>query len=234
MKTLVERYTANIQTYNELTINQWAGDFILARAMSDADIQLSQVWPTLEGEMPSALNMESTSTRGRHLWCYNAATYHHMTPDDIYSYYDFDRSWNSQVSSSLPYLSIRAFGFEKLTSYPDFQERGLPRHGDLFRHMVFPQIRDHIFDWDNLSADVKSENATFAECQEMCENQLDCLQFSLTASTCKTSQAVRLGKQQLPAQDSDERVNSGWILERVESFMETMETSCKGEGWIMP
>ncbi|RYC58455.1 hypothetical protein CHU98_g7754 [Xylaria longipes] len=209
MEKLVKQYEANTQTYNELTINQWAGDFILAQAMSDAGVQLSPVWPTLEGEMPSALNMESTSTKGRHLWCYNAVTYHHMNPEDIYSYWDFDRSWNSQ-------------------------EQGLPRHGDLFRHMVFPQIKDEKSDWDNLSADEISENASFVECREMCENQADCLQFSLAGSTCKTSKAVKLGKQQIPAQESDERVYSGWILGRIGSFMEAMEASCKDEGWIMP
>ncbi|KAI1753738.1 hypothetical protein F4782DRAFT_66867 [Xylaria castorea] len=209
MEKLVEQYTANTETYNELTIDQWAGDFILAQAMSDAGIQISPVWPTLEGEMPSALNMESISTQGHHLWCYNAATYHHMTPEDIYSYYAFDREWVSQ-------------------------DQGLPRHGDLFRQMVFPKIKDQILDWDNLADNVRSENASFADCRVICEDQADCLQFSLTASTCKTSKAVKLGKQQIPAQESDKRVDSGWILGRVGSFMEAMEASCKGEGWVMP
>ncbi|KAI0202999.1 hypothetical protein F4808DRAFT_418756 [Astrocystis sublimbata] len=209
MEKLVERYTMNTHAYNELTINQWAGDFILSQAMTDVGIKLSPVWPTLEGEMPAALNMAAKSTQSRHLWCYNAATYHHMTPEDIYSYYEFDREWYSK-------------------------DQGFPRHGDLFRLMVFPRIKEQLTEWDNLSADVKMENSTFAECRESCENETDCLQFSLSGNTCKTSNDVRLGQEESVEQKSGGRIDSGWILGRIGAFMETMEASCEGEGWVMP
>ncbi|KAJ2985150.1 hypothetical protein NUW58_g4735 [Xylaria curta] len=209
MEKLVERYTAESATYNELTINQWAGDFILSRAMLDVGIEVTPAWPTLEGERPAALDMNSRSTQGHNLGCYNAATYHHMTPDDIYAYYDFDIRWN-------------------------LAKHGLPRHGDIFRQMVWPQMQDWMPNWDNLSPDVQSENATYAECKEICENQADCLQFSLTARTCKTSRGAKLGKQQLPADQSKERIDSGWVLNRVEAMMKDVEASCNKEGWIMP
>lgn len=98
MEKLVEQHRSSPELYDELTISQWAGDFILSRVMHDANIPLSQVWPTLEGEMPSTLNLKTVSTKRHHLWCYYAVTYHHMTPDDIYLYYDFERSWDSVVS----------------------------------------------------------------------------------------------------------------------------------------
>ncbi|KAJ8111198.1 hypothetical protein ONZ43_g5679 [Nemania bipapillata] len=135
MEKLVERNAANLETYNKLTINQWAGDYVLSRVMLDAGIQLSEVWPTLEGETPSLLDMKSLSTKGRHIWCYYVATYHHMTPEDIYTYYDFDRSW-------------------------DLVKYGFPRHGDVFRHVIYPQMKYMVPDWDNLSADLQSENST--------------------------------------------------------------------------
>ncbi|KAI0533221.1 hypothetical protein GGR58DRAFT_521903 [Xylaria digitata] len=209
MELLVEQHKTDPKGYNDFTINQWAGDFILSKVMSDAGVELSHVWPILEGEMPSTLDLKSVSTKGHRLWCYYAASYHHMTADDIYSYYDFEQRWNST-------------------------DRGLPRHGDIFRELVFPQMKDQISDWDNLSADVQSENASFEECREICENQDDCLQFSLTASTCKTSSSATLGKEQLRKHDSDERIDSGWILKRVESFMDDVEATCRGQYWINP
>ncbi|GAW15763.1 hypothetical protein ANO14919_051830 [Xylariales sp. No.14919] len=209
MELLVEQHTTDPDGYNELTINQWAGDFILSAVMSDAGVDLSPAWPTLEGEMPSTLDLKSMSSKGHRLWCYYAGSYHHMTADDIYSYYDFERKWTSEKTE-------------------------FPRHGDIFRELVFPRMKDRIPDWDNLSADVQSENATFEECRELCESQDGCLQFSLTMSTCKTSSSAKLGTEQLQVQGSDERVDSGWILQRVESFMEDLEATCSGKGWIIP
>ncbi|KAI1427913.1 hypothetical protein F5Y12DRAFT_711545 [Xylaria sp. FL1777] len=209
MEKLIERHAEDRKAYNELTINEWAGDFILSKVMSDAGVKLSPVWPTLEGDMPALMDMKSVTLRGIHLWCYNAATYHHMSPDDIYSYYAFEQRWISTKTK-------------------------FPRHGDIFRELVFPRMKDQISDWDNLSADVQSEDASFEQCREICENQADCLQFSLTSRTCKTSSSAKLGKEQPQTQDSSDRVDSGWILTRVESFMKKMEASCSGQGWVTP
>lgn len=101
MERLIQQHTSDPQGYNELTLNQWAGDFIMSKVMSDAGIDLSPVWPTMEGESPSMMDMKSISTFGRHLWCYNAVSYHHVSPEDIYAYYDFERKWNSEVSRRL-------------------------------------------------------------------------------------------------------------------------------------
>ncbi|KAI1279693.1 hypothetical protein F5Y07DRAFT_31008 [Xylaria sp. FL0933] len=208
MEMLIERHEANYEFYNDLTISQWAGDFILSKVMSDAGVKLSPVWPTLEGDMPALMDMKAAAFK-RHIWCYNAATYHHMSPDDIYSYYDFEQTWNST----------------KLK---------FPRHGDVFRALVFPQMKDQILDWDNLSDVVQSEDVSFEQCREICENQADCLQFSLASRTCKTSISAKLGKEQPPMQEPGGRVDSGWILNRVESFMERMEATCSEQGWVAP
>ncbi|KAI1111383.1 hypothetical protein F5Y14DRAFT_443279 [Nemania sp. NC0429] len=206
MQKLVEQLASSPEAYDELTIHQWAGDYVLSRAMHDAGVPLSPIWPTLEGEMPSTLNLQTMSTKNHRIWCYYAATYHHVSPEDAYLYYDFDQTWNST-------------------------SRGLPRHGDVFRHMVYPHLRDEIPDWDNLSPDVRSENvSSLAECRDMCEEKGDCVQFSLAARTCRTSTAVRWGKKK----ESSGSVDSGWIMRRVEAFMEELEASCSGEDWILP
>ncbi|KAI3341426.1 hypothetical protein F4824DRAFT_313038 [Ustulina deusta] len=209
MGMLVKQHTADNKTYNEFTINQWAGDFILSRVITDAGVELSPIWPTLEGEKLAMIDVKTISNEGRFLWCYNVASYHHMNPDDIYTYYDFERRWK---------LANNTF----------------PRHGDIFRELVFPQMKDQISYWDNLSSDVQSENASFAECRRICESQADCVQFSLASHTCKTSSSAKLGKGQSNEQQWNAPVDSGWILKRVESFMEKMEASCSGSRWVMP
>ncbi|KAI0972993.1 hypothetical protein F4678DRAFT_34593 [Xylaria arbuscula] len=209
IEMLIERHTADYEVYNNLTIVHWAGDFILSKVMSDAGVELSRVWPTLEGDMPALMDMKGKSLESRFLWCYYATTYHHMTPDDIYAYYDFEQRWKAT-------------------------ENRFPRLGDIFRELVFPQMKDQVSDWDNLSEDVKSEDASFAQCREICENQATCLQFSLTSRTCKTSSHIKLGRKQSPAQESSDRVDSGWILNRIESFMQKAEASCIGQSWINP
>ncbi|KAI0512854.1 hypothetical protein F5B22DRAFT_287079 [Xylaria bambusicola] len=210
MERLIQQRDSDVKGYNELTLNQWAGDFIMSKVMSDAGIDLSAVWPTLEGEMPSMMDMKTISTNGRHLWCYNAATYHHMTADDIYTYYDFERKWNAENSK-------------------------FPRHGDIFRELVYPRIKSQISNWDNLSQDVVDEDFSFGQCRDWCEKHDDCIQFSLTGSTCKTMKSVKLGKEHPLTHQSDHvRIDSGWILSRVQSWMEEMESSCNGQDWITP
>jgi hypothetical protein len=98
MKHLVERHQNHTRAYNELTLSQWAGDYVLSKVMKDAGVELSWAWPTLEGDMPSTLDFKSKSSAGYPLWCYYATTYHHMTPGNIHSYYAFDQEWDSKVS----------------------------------------------------------------------------------------------------------------------------------------
>ncbi|KAJ8132759.1 hypothetical protein O1611_g866 [Lasiodiplodia mahajangana] len=209
MRMLVTQYTSNIERYNDLTINEWAGDYILARVLSDAGIELFYGWPTLEGDMPATLDFKSTSPIGIYFWCYYTTTYHHLTPQDIYDYYEFEKTWKSN-------------------------NRSLLSNGDIFRHLVFPRMKPEIPDWDNLSADIEDGDFSFDECLRKCESKPDCMQFSLSNRTCRTSKVVKLGNERLQERPSDERVSSGWAIERIEIFMGTMERSCVGRLWALP
>ncbi|KAI0425400.1 hypothetical protein F5Y09DRAFT_352278 [Xylaria sp. FL1042] len=207
MRMLVERYTSNEKLYNEFTISQWAGDVVLGKVMSDAGIGLSKASPTLEGDMPATLDFRSTSSTGHPSWCYYATTYHHMSPYDIALYYEFEQFWKSTNA--------------------DF-----PRNGDVFRHLVYPAMSSEALDWDNLSNDIATEDASFEECLRICEARPDCVQFSLSSRTCKTSNIAKLGSKQ--EQPSAEHVHSGWIKRRVEAIMNVNEASCSGQQWILP
>ncbi|KAI0112522.1 hypothetical protein GGR51DRAFT_568643 [Nemania sp. FL0031] len=209
MGMLVARYTSNIELYNTLTINEWAGDYILGKAMSDVGIELFHAWPTLEGDMPATLDFKSTSPAGIHFWCYYATTYHHLTPQDIYDYVELEQSRR-------------------------FKNRNLLSNGDIFRLVVFPLMKPEVVDWDNLSTDVQNGDLSFNECLKACESKPDCLQFSLSNRTCRTSKVIKLGKERPQERPLDEIVSSGWMIERVIAFMDAMEASCNGRLWTLP
>ncbi|KAI1265403.1 hypothetical protein F5Y18DRAFT_427004 [Xylariaceae sp. FL1019] len=196
MQQLVDSYTSNVSLYNELTISQWAGDVVLGRVMSDVGIELSRAWPTLEGDMPATLDFKMQSPTGDPFWCYYATTYHHLKSQDMIDYYDFEQSWKSTHS-------------------------GFPRNGDVYRNLVYPLMSPETLDQDNLSADLRSDNATFADCHQLCEAEQDCVQFSLNNRTCKTSSGVKLGHKQDAS--SPEHSRSGWMMGRIEAIMESNE-----------
>jgi uncharacterized protein len=86
-------------------------------------------------------------------------------------------------------------------------------------------------DWDNLSGEVRKEKSTLEECRSLCEADDDCMQFSISEETCKTSNIVKFGQKSLLA---PMQTNSGWMMERVNRFMEEMDASCWDQTWIQP
>lgn len=108
------------------------------------------------------------------------------------------------------------------------------RHKDIFRWLVLPQIRSRYDDWDNLSeTEQAAGGASFEECSMTCEKDPKCIQFSLTGRTCKTSTVIKLGHQRI-ANSADDRIVSGWMVERVHDFVKRMDASCQREEWVLP
>jgi hypothetical protein len=99
MKAVVDHYTTNLQSYDDLTSSHWAGDCVLGKVMQDAGVELSWLWPTFYSEMP--FNMDFNGTFGpvdTRPWCFNAMTYHHASPSDIDQIFRFEHKWNQDVS----------------------------------------------------------------------------------------------------------------------------------------
>lgn len=104
------------------------------------------------------------------------------------------------------------------------------RHKDVFRQYVFPQLGQTRADWDNLSGDVQDESSTQDECRLLCEADTECVQWSVTDKTCKTSKIVKLGRNS--TSEATEPRSSGWMMDRVQAWMEEMDNSCWDEDWI--
>ena len=106
------------------------------------------------------------------------------------------------------------------------------RNGDFLRRFILPQMEAEVADWDNQSDEEHGEAAsTVAACRAACEARAGCVQFSLTGSTCRTSDALRVGHEHVGVQ----RVYSGWLTDRVARFADQMDDECRRGGeWILP
>jgi hypothetical protein len=120
MKALVDHYSANVQSYEQLTSRHWAGDCILGKALKGAGVELSWLWPTFFSEMPFNMDFNGSygSTDARP-WCFNAMTYHHANPSDIDEFFRFEHRWNQDVSpQSLRFARLSTTVEERFTNTP--------------------------------------------------------------------------------------------------------------------
>ncbi|ORY55106.1 uncharacterized protein BCR38DRAFT_357312 [Pseudomassariella vexata] len=206
---VVEHRRAHLKNYDEFTAAHWAGDCVLGKALADAGVPLFWSWPNLVNEQPS--NMDFNASFGnmyKKLWCHNAASYHHLSPADIDHFSAFERRWNRMN--------------------PDV----LMRHADVFRQYILPRIVPEHADWDNLSEHDHGFSNSLDDCRRICELEDDCVQFSRSGRTCKTSSVLRLGHER--SETAVERVTSGWLMDRVYAFVEDMESTCTNEDWVLP
>ncbi|KAI5862461.1 glycosyltransferase family 31 protein [Durotheca rogersii] len=206
LKKVVEHRRANLKSYDDFTAGHWAGDCVLGKALKDAGVNLLWSFPTLVGDQPSDMDY-NTSFGGadKTPWCYYAASFHHLPPDEYPKFAKFEEVWNREHTSPL-------------------------RHRDVFRSYVLPRISTEHSDWDNLSDHDEGTVGAFEECRQACENKPDCLQFSVADNTCKTSTALKLGHRV----SQTEKVKSGWIAGRLKDYVQRMDAKCGHKDWILP
>ncbi|KAF3070859.1 hypothetical protein GL218_00459 [Daldinia childiae] len=208
LKMVVAHRREKLKFYDDLTGAHWAGDCILGKALADSGVNLLWSFPTLTGDQPSDMNFNSSfGGSNKTPWCYYAASYHHLPPAEYHKLAKFEQTWNRENVSRL-------------------------RHGDVFKHYILPRLSSNLSDWDNLSDVDQGSVTSFDECRNTCEKQLDCVQFSFTDQSCKTSTALILGHQ--ISKDATPRVMSGWVMERVKDYIERMDTYCDNQSWILP
>lgn len=60
--------------------------------------------------------------------------------------------------------------------------------------------------------------------------------YNPTDSSCKTSVTVKLGEKQDRHTKTEERVVSGWMVDRVLKFAKAMDATCKSQSdeWKLP
>ncbi|PVH94372.1 glycosyltransferase family 31 protein [Periconia macrospinosa] len=218
MRKVIEQRSVHIQDYEDFTATHWVGDCALGKVMEDAKVPLHRAFPHLQGDSPAT--MDPTTTKlNRDAWCYPVITYHHVSPPEIEALWKFEQSWFSKHPVLL-------------------------RHRDIFHGYVYPKIGAAVSNWDNMSAD-KEFNAhdhgsssdpyesnawkSFQHCHAVCESKKDCVQFSYDAGSCSIANSFRLGYAK-----PNERVQSGWMMDRVDELFLDLEGKCGIRDWFKP
>ncbi|KAF2755759.1 hypothetical protein EJ05DRAFT_494087 [Pseudovirgaria hyperparasitica] len=202
MKRVVEHFEANQTSLENFTADHWAGDCVLGKAFEDIGIKLLWSWPHLLTE--SIADIDYTDDKYfKRLWCTPVLSYHHMTSEQTWDHWKFQRRW-----------------FEH-------NPGRVLKHCDVFYNYVLPQLQYRREAWDNESdglVEVEKRPRSSQECKDICLDDPDCLQYRYSADGCRMSTRFRLG--QIAA--SNRRVVSGWILDRVENMAANF-TSCSAE-----
>ncbi|KAL3470950.1 hypothetical protein BJX99DRAFT_238396 [Aspergillus californicus] len=168
MKLVAKEYAERADELHEFTDAHWAGDCVLGKVLSNVGVSLSFSWPILQNSNIGELD-EFTTTFYRRPWCFPAVAFHHLSPSDIQSLYDFER--RRLAKSPKPVLL----------------------HSNVFKELIFPELSNVRDSWDNLCDQEQQTISTFHECQSYCESVAGCVQFVMRGGTCYTGGSPRLG-----------------------------------------
>ncbi|KAI1172827.1 glycosyltransferase family 31 protein [Nemania sp. FL0916] len=228
----------------QATLKGWAGDMILGKALSDVGVDMFWAYPHMQGDSLTALNW-AVEKLERQTWCYAAATFHHMSADEITTLWQFEQTWYRRNPSG----------------------SGAPlRFRDIFNNLIRHRLRAERSGWDNMSVgreysdealaklsqnDIdnlslveQNAHSSFDMCQATCEQQPRCIQFSFVPGKCAVSDELRLGrtsdtqcleysnaagkcvKEATTTGKGDDVVRSGWIMDRIPGYMYWLDEFC--------
>jgi hypothetical protein len=232
MRMIADYYSTHKATVETLTQASWAGDAVLGKVFFDAGVPVKDIWPVLHGASTSQALFARPWSPGvpkeaEQVWCYPAASLHHMDSAAVDSLWHYEQQWLEQrVDVSWSKLEILLHSSVLLLT-PSSQNKQLIRHKDIFMDHVMPQMTGVRTDWDNLSDnDEGNANATSVdECRAVCERNSTCRQYSYDQSSgrCRTRVNPRLGI-------ATKGVISGWLEDRIAAFANEMP-ACEEEGF---
>lgn len=212
-----EIYEQDPDRWNSWTARHWAGDCVLGKALHDNGVELTWAWPMFQGGQPEKMDFSENKGWSKSLWCTPALSYHHFSPLEMKRIWDFEQAWIKAHSNSSD--------ADKSWFFEDYSD--VLHHRDVFKTYIWPNLTDETPEWNNLSPDriPESEGSTFEQCRQICEADGDCLQFNMSHDGCWIStKDVMLGQ---PWGD----VRSGWMVQRIEAWMNKLD-SCSGrDGW---
>ena len=199
-------YQDHTADWHDITSKHWAGDCILGKALAETGTPLTWSWPMFQGGNPHTMTFKEPLKAGKDLWCSPAISYHHLSPSEIQSMFDFEQEWLSETQKHKEDSSVRR-------GYISWRqtERMRIHHQDVFRSYVLPSTTEgYRTNWSNLSPDLRAgtQNSTLSECRSMCEDSGGCVQYSVSEMGCYFSQEGKMGQ-------AAEGVQSGWLEDRM-------------------
>lgn len=222
LRAIVHAFHSDVHNLGGIVSDSCCGDRVIGRTLREAGVSLTRARPLLQGEPPSAL--EYTAAR----WCSPVTSFHRMSSAAVRELWDFEQRWISAAETTTP--------------SPILQR-------DLFKVFVAPSLRERRTEWDNLSEDrvlgrseSDEDDAPLSEaevaalrsahgCQHLCETLPECMQWRYRRDECAMGHSVRLGARQGKVAVR-ERATSGWIMERVATFVGEMD-ECRRPQWIV-
>lgn len=218
------------EKWEELTRISCCGDEVLGHALREAEVSLIQAWPRIQGEVVTTLDWTSN------LWCTPVITWHHASPAEVDSMWQFETEWvNKHVCvccvthRQLPTDSSQGW----LTPY---------LYRDVYESFVNRHISVNRTAWDNASRYVRysDESANFGEiseyekrsvksfdsCAEACRFRRECIQWMWRPGCCQLGSNIRLGSIDMSVRD---KWSSGWLLDRIVAMRAELEP-CEAGG----
>lgn len=223
------RNAEKIADWEKETSTICCGDVMMGVAMGHANVGVSGAWPMFQVDPPCFLSWTSA------YWCIPAITWHHVHSYDIVGLWEFEKewinkTWDAEDPGAVPYLYSDAFEHFVQPNIADVKEDWNNYSGD----KIFTKPKeDHVkeeHDWDGRNDDEKKELwASLSKlqkrsvksielCRAACEDDEKCVQFSWHPGTCKLNHTIRLGHNT----DPKDEYTSGWMLDRVDAFIEEM------------
>ncbi|KAM0724166.1 hypothetical protein Q7P37_000048 [Cladosporium fusiforme] len=205
LEKAVAQYTEHKAEWEAFTAEHWAGDCVLGKALKDSGTSLIWAWPIWQGANFGDIDYDIVDY-GHTLWCAPTVSYHHLTPGNVEDLWAFEQDWISSQRSN---------------------HSRILRHRHVYAEHILPQTMVPKSDWNNYSDDDRGMVSSLEDCRDICENDLSCLQYSLSFehNKCLTASQPRLGEG-MPG------INSGWLPKRMRDFHDKAR-SCNDEGWIL-
>jgi hypothetical protein len=101
MQLIADYYSTHKAAVEAYTQANWAGDAILGKVFFDAGVPVKDIWPVMHGESTSQALFARPWSPGvpkepEQVWCYPAASLHHMSPAAIDSLWHYEQQWIEQ------------------------------------------------------------------------------------------------------------------------------------------
>lgn len=212
-----------LQKWGPEALRECCGDFLLGRALRSFGINMTAIYPLLQGDPPQLAPTIPD------LWCRPVVTMHHVTARQVASYWTVAEEMRQNMERGVRNTSL------------------LWR--DMFTLFIEQNLKEVRLDWDNMSLDWEysvekngllpsSEEELEARssaggCQKRCQAEDECRQWSHRTNVCKMSRSVRGGNPvPKPAHEmQNQNWVSGWMLDRIQTFKRQHAVCPDGADW---
>ncbi|KAK0611898.1 glycosyltransferase family 31 protein [Immersiella caudata] len=215
MASLLKKNPGIAAAYDTVAKQESWGDYVFAKAMKEkAGIDVTQAWPSLNGEKPSTLPF------GSRQWCHPIITMHHMNSQEIDEFWSFERSWNS-VSRYRPLLIKDVYhqylGPKLQSIREDWDNNSNDQHyfDPTSRSQDWSDKKDKVKDRDKYNAAEKVAHLSAGKCAAACKSAKECFQWKYYHGLCSFHKEFSMGKPVKRHPDSAKQVISGWDVEKI-------------------